>query len=202
MKVVVFGANGRVGSAVCKIARARGHRVCQVDVSSPLPQEADVVIDFSSPSALETVLDLCERTGAFLVEGVTGYSESQRKQLEKLQRQGKADVKANFAQGEAIFEDICKFAATLLHNFDKSLVEMHRKSKVDKPSGTAKRLAETLDIADGDVLSIRGGTVFGKHQVVFAGQGEVITLTHEAENVEVFALGAVVAAEKAYEKRQ
>lgn len=202
MNIAVFGAKGRVGSKVVEIAVKRGHKVWEIDESyqnNPLDR-VDGVIDFSVAAATEQVCEFCLKHNCPLVTGVTGRNEKEA-MIEKLKKQVKVCEKVNFSRGMAAFCKICEQIATELKNWDCEIVETHRKGKRDCPSGTAKLLAGRIAAAKGSFTSVtvhsrRLGSYFGEHEVTFATQGESITLTHRAENVEIFALGAVTELEE------
>lgn len=205
MKVLVVGAKGRVGRRVVSLLAQRGHKAIPFDkedyVETTLKKRFDVIIDFSSAEAFDTVFSLCEHTKKPLVCGTTGLS---RKQLFALKRLGKSVpvvYRENFACGFCAFERLLETAQKLLAHYDVEIVETHRKEKKDAPSGSAKRLAKILKKNSRTVHSLRLGTVFGVHCVVFARNGESITVTHNAENVDVFALGAIEEAEILIAKR-
>lgn len=204
MNIAVFGARGRVGSKACEIAAKRGHNVWEIDVNyekNPLDR-VDGVIDFSSADATERVAEFCLTHGCTLITGVTGRDEKQSEIIERLKKSVKVAEKANFSRGMAVFTEICERIAAALKNWDCEIVETHRKGKKDSPSGTAKTLACKIAAAKGSFSSVtvhsrRLGSCFGTHEVTFATDGESVTLTHAAENVDVFALGAVTELEKA-----
>lgn len=198
MKIVVFGANGRVGNKVCELAKKQGHTVFEVEKDTDTENigDVDVAIDFSTPSATASVCDFCKKRNVPLVTGVTGRNEIQQAVLDDLKNCVAVTEKSNFSTGIAMLTEICKILSKL--NWDCSVVETHRKHKADSPSGTAKQLAATITqngTRDVSVHSLRCGSNFGKHEVVFATDGESITVTHQAENVSIFALGALREAE-------
>lgn len=199
MKLAVFGAKGRVGKSVCKIAKERKHTVVSIEKGDDLcaTEQVDIVVDFSTAEATRQVCDFCRKMRCPLVTGVTGRNENQQRLLDELKNSIEVCESANFSIGIDAMRKVCKVLARL--GWDCEIVETHRKQKADCPSGTAKLLA--CDIMQNGtrivhVHSLRCGSNFGKHQVVFATDGESITVTHQAENVEIFALGAVRKAEE------
>lgn len=195
MNVAVFGAKGRVGSAVVRLAK--GHNVWQIDKDfehNPL-QTVDVVVDFSLPSATKNVVDFCKAHHCPLVTGVTGHSVTQLALLDELSQHVTVVAMDNFSEGIQILAQICQYV-TQNCNWACEIVETHHAHKKDSPSGTAKMLASKIAKAGGEfcgvtVHSLRLGSNFGCHQVVFATSGESLTITHQAENVEIFARGAL-----------
>lgn len=198
MKIAVFGAKGRVGQRVCEIAKKRGHAVFEVEKQKKLSadKQVDVVIDFSTPEATAEICEFCKLHRCHLVSGVTGRDEAEKQLLDELKTHVKVVESANFSKGVKYLTQICKLLAAL--NWDCDVVETHRKQKKDSPSGTAKQLACVVaqnGTPEVVVHSIRSGSNFGKHEVVFATEGESITVTHQAENTDIFALGAIETAE-------
>ncbi len=198
MKIAVFGAEGRVGNAVVRLACAKKHQVLQIERGTVSTETADVAIDFSVPEATQEVCNFCIRCRCPLVSGVTGRNVQQQQLLENLRSIVPVEENSNFSKGIAAMHQVCKLLAAL--KWDCEIVETHRKGKKDSPSGTAKDLATTI-AASGEtrivkIHALRCGSNFGKHQVVFATEGESLTITHQAENVEIFARGALERAEK------
>ena len=204
MVIAVYGAKGRVGSKVVEIAEQRGHTVYPIDISidnaHPSDEHIDVVIDFSTAAATAEVCEFCRLHRCGLASGVTGRNEGQSQQIEQLARELPVVTKSNFSVGVDVLNRICEIVAKELADWDCEIIEIHRKGKLDAPSGTAKSLAVSVarqkSFKKVTVHSLRCGSNFGKHEVIFATNGESLTFTHQAENVEIFAKGAVLAAEK------
>ena len=187
-------------------------------VSTPdeLKEKPDVIIDFSHPMALDGLIDYALSTGTPLVLATTGYSDEQIAKIKKSSEQIPVFFTFNMSLGINLLVELAKQATTILGNqFDIEIVEKHHNQKIDAPSGTAIMLAdainETLDNKmqytydrhsqrkkreknEIGMHSIRGGTIVGEHDVIFAGRDEVITLSHQATSKEVFAVGSVNAA--------
>ena len=178
--------------------------------------QADALIDFSHPSALESLLDFGMARDIPLVLATTGYSEEQ---LERINEAAKAIPifrSANMSLGINVLMDLVRRAAALLgEDFDVEIEERHHRRKLDAPSGTALMLADAAasalsydaqyvydrhsvrkprDRQEIGIASLRGGSIVGDHTVVFAGRDEVIEVSHHAASREVFASGAVRAA--------
>lgn len=199
MKIAVFGSNGRVGKRVCALAKKQGHSVWEVekDTNTENLDKVDVVIDFATPAATACVCKFCKRQNAPLITGVTGRNAEQQAALEELKERVTILESSNFSTGIAKLTEICRLLSAL--NWDCEIVETHRKGKTDSPSGTARMLATAISqngTREVCVHSLRCGSNFGKHEVVFATEGESITVTHQAENTDIFALGALREAEK------
>ena len=142
-------------------------------------------------------LKFCVKNKCPLVCGTTGLNAKQKKQLNEFARKNDVVYRENFSEGIHAFYQTAKDLKKQLKGWDVELIEIHRKGKKDVPSGTAEKLSGELQC---DVKSLRMGTVFGTHTVVFCGNGETLTLTHQAENVSIFAKGAVDAAEQLVKK--
>lgn len=187
-----------------------------VEKPSELPEKPDVIIDFSNPASLDGLLGYCLSTGTPLVIASTGYSDEQIQQIKDAAQQIPVFFTFNMSIGINLLVQLAKKAAEVLGDrFDIEIVEKHHNQKIDAPSGTAIMLAnainETLDNSKHYVYdrhsrrqkrekseigmhAIRGGTIVGEHDVIFAGNDEVITLSHSAASKTVFAEGSVNAA--------
>jgi len=177
---------------------------------------ADVVIDFSNPSMLEGLLSYCKEKKLPAVLCTTGYSPEDLAKIEAASADVPIFRSANMSLGINLISDLVRRAAGFLGgNFDVEIVERHHKNKVDAPSGTALMLADAAASAlpfDPDyvyerqsvrqprgkqaigISAVRGGSIVGEHEVIFAGLDEVIEIKHTAYSRDVFAAGAVTAA--------
>ncbi|MCD7847938.1 MAG: 4-hydroxy-tetrahydrodipicolinate reductase [Oscillospiraceae bacterium] len=183
---------------------------------SKLTCKPDVIIDFSHPSALPSLLDYAKTNGTALVLATTGYSEQDIADIKSASSQIPIFFTANMSIGINLLSALAKKAATILgDDYDIEIVEKHHNQKIDAPSGTALMLADSInevrdekynyiydrhsqrkkrDKSEIGIHSVRGGTIVGEHEIIFAGRDEVITLSHSAASKEVFAVGAVNAA--------
>ncbi len=181
-----------------------------------LPSAPDVIIDFSHPSALPDLLSYGKMNNVPLVLATTGYTDEERGQITAAAAQIPVFFTFNMSLGINLLVELARKAAQILGGqFDVEIVEKHHNLKKDAPSGTAIMIAEAINEElggrerfvydrhsvrkprDKDEIgmhSIRGGTIVGEHDVIFAGHDEVITLSHSAQSKEVFAAGAVNAA--------
>jgi 4-hydroxy-tetrahydrodipicolinate reductase len=179
--------------------------------------DADVVVDFSHRSALSDILGYCISRRLPVVIATTGHDESQIAEIKKAAELIPVFKSANMSLGINLLAELVKRAAAALkENFDIEIVEKHHNKKLDAPSGTALLLADAAregtktdkqyvydrhavrkerDKSEIGIHSVRGGTIIGEHEVIFAGFNEVITLSHSAQSREVFAAGALRAAE-------
>ena len=180
-------------------------------------EEADVIIDFASAKAVDHLLDYCGRTGMPVVLCTTGLSEEQVKKVSQTAEKTAVLRSANMSLGVNLLLKMVKEAAKVLAaaDFDMEVLEKHHNQKVDAPSGTALALADSLNEAmdhqyhyvydrssrrekrdkkEIGIQSVRGGSIVGEHDVIFAGQDEVITFSHTAYSKAIFAKGAISAA--------
>lgn len=177
---------------------------------------ADVVIDFSNPAALEAQLAYVTAHRLPLVLCTTGLNEAQLAAVRAAAETVPVFFSSNMSLGVAVLSALTKKAAAVLGDtFDIEIVEMHHNQKLDAPSGTALMLADAAkaglsyepeytydrhtrrqkrDKKEIGIASLRGGTVVGEHSVYFAGEQEVLTLSHSAGSRSVFAAGALSAA--------
>lgn len=179
-------------------------------------EHVDVLIDFSRPDALEDILAFAQKSGCALVLATTGYSAAQQEKIDAMSAKVPVFQASNFSLGVNLLIDLAKRAANVLGlAYDVEIVEAHHNMKVDAPSGTAVTIAKEVaaqyeggkkfvygrhednkrrEVQEMGIHSIRGGTIVGKHDVMFIGKDEVITISHEAQSRMIFAVGAVRAA--------
>lgn len=177
--------------------------------------KADVIIDFSNISLLPTLLGYAERTKTAVVLATTGLSDEQIKAVEATSKAVPVFFSYNMSLGVSLLCELSKVAAKVLGTgFDVEIVEAHHNQKLDAPSGTAIMLGNAIKEEMPDayfeydrhskrekrhtneigIHAIRGGTIVGEHQVIFAGTDEIVTLSHSARSRAIFANGAVNAA--------
>lgn len=177
----------------------------------------DVVIDFSNASAVDDLLVACEKKGLPVVLCTTGLSEEQIEKVKKTSEKVAVLRSANMSLGVNLLMKLLKDASRVLApaGYDIEIVEKHHNQKVDAPSGTALALADSINEAMDHVYSytydrsqerktrsdkeigiaaVRGGTIVGEHEVIYAGEDEVIEFKHTAYSKAIFAKGAVSAA--------
>lgn len=178
--------------------------------------EYDVLLDFSRADALESLIALTEKTKKPLVICSTGFSDEQLTLINEKSKTLPLFRSANMSLGINLINSLLKKVSPLLYgNYDIEIIEKHHNQKVDSPSGTAILLADTIKDSLKDkvkyvygreghakreeneigIHAVRGGSIVGDHDVIFAGSGEVIELTHKAISREVFAVGALKACE-------
>lgn len=178
-------------------------------------EDCDVIIDFSRPSSLDNILSFAKSKKIPVILCTTGYTEDQIDKIKAFSSENAIFRSANMSIGINVINNVLKNISSLLYNdFDIEIVEKHHNQKVDAPSGTALLLGDTIKDAIDEktnyvygrcgthkrehneigMHSLRGGTIVGEHDVVFAGQGETIEIKHTALSREVFAVGALKAA--------
>lgn len=177
---------------------------------------ADVIIDFSHPSFLPKLLSFAKERHISAVIATTGMSDEQVEQIKSTSLETPIFFSANMSLGINLLVSLAKKAAAVLSDsFDIEIVEMHHNLKVDAPSGTALMIADSISSVleqkpeyvydrhsqhtkrtknEIGIHSVRGGSIVGEHEVIFAGKDEVITLKHSAMSKQVLASGAVNAA--------
>ncbi|MBP5652382.1 MAG: 4-hydroxy-tetrahydrodipicolinate reductase [Lachnospiraceae bacterium] len=231
VRIILGGCSGRMGHVVRGIVDENedmqvvaGIDIVQGDADFPVFSDAaecnipaDVIIDFSSPKALNGVLALAEEKQLAAVLCATGYSPEQIEQINAASQKIAILRSANMSLGINTMAKLIAEAAKILGNngFDIEIVERHHNQKLDAPSGTALLLADAMKPmlneeyeyvydrsgrrmkrpkAEIGISAVRGGTIVGDHEVIFAGLDEVIEIKHTAYSKAVFAKGAVNAA--------
>jgi len=199
LRVAVNGSNGKLGSLIVKQLEANTNG--DVVYAGPVPRKgqvpaSDVVIDVSVPAGLKALIP--KLTGQPLVVGTTG--DLPLAELSEYGKKAAVAIFPNFSVGVPLMIDLLKsIKKEIPPNWNTELVEAHHTAKRDAPSGTAKRLAQALTPDNQPVTvpmhSLRVGDTIGEHTVWFAGPGERIELKHVATTRDVFAIGAVRAAQ-------
>jgi 4-hydroxy-tetrahydrodipicolinate reductase len=218
-RIGIIGSEGRMGHALARAVEAAGHD-CAGGVDrggdvAGLADHSDVLVDFSSPTALEGNLHAAIGAGIPILVGTTGLEERHHAALDSAGGAIAVLQTGNTSLGVTLLAHLVREAASKLGpEWDIEIVEMHHRMKVDAPSGTALLLGEAaaegrrIELAahsergrDGQTgrrasgaigfASLRGGTVAGEHSVILAGEQERIVLSHSAEDRMIFARGAV-----------
>ena len=231
LKIIISGCNGHMGRVVAELCQAESQVevVAGFDVLGPADREfpvfsspeqfrgeADAVIDFSSPAALDGLLAFARERKIPLVLATTGYTPEQVAQIGAAALEVPIFRSANMSLGINVLLELVKKAASILgDSYDIEIVERHHRRKVDAPSGTALMIADAAAQACGHeteyvferhsvrhprekkeigISAVRGGTIVGEHEIIFAGHDEVMEIKHTALSREIFAQGAVEAA--------
>ncbi len=229
-KIILCGANGKMGHVIRNILAA--DKDCEIvagidknteaadfpvysDFNS-IKEEADVIIDFSNPALLNSLLEYSAAKKIPVVIATTGFDDDQKKQIENAATENGVFFTYNMSLGINLLATLAKKAVDVLGNdFDIEIIEKHHNQKIDAPSGTALMLADAIceeidkpmkyeydrhskrekrSKNEIGMHAVRGGTIVGEHEIIFAGRDEIITLSHSARSKEIFAVGAVNAA--------
>lgn len=209
IRLTLIAPNGRMGRAIAQAAEEDGGFV--VD-----PDHGDVLVDFSAPAALAASLDRATANATPILVGTTGLDDFAQRRISEACRSVAVLHAPNTSLGVAVLAGLVERAARLLGaEWDIEVLDMHHRLKRDAPSGTALHLGEAAARGRGTAMireearsgrdlvrehgaigfaALRGGSVVGDHDVIFAGPEERIILSHRAENRMLFARGALAAA--------
>ncbi len=229
-KIILCGANGKMGHVIRNIVAADNECeiVAGVDINTEstdfpiyseidsVKENADVIIDFSNPALLNSLLEYSAAKKIPVVIATTGFDDDQKKQIENAATKNGVFFTYNMSLGINLLATLAKKAVDVLGNdFDIEIIEKHHNQKIDAPSGTALMLADAIceeidkpmkyeydrhskrekrSKNEIGMHAVRGGTIVGEHEIIFAGRDEIITLSHSARSKEIFAVGAVNAA--------
>lgn len=230
-KIILNGCNGRMGRVITRLVAEDSE--CEIvagfdifdGIENTYPVytdvnefkgEADVMIDFSNPQSLTSILAFCKARSLPIIVATTGFSQEQKDEMKDAAKDIPVFFSANMSLGINLLIALSKMATKLLEGgFDIEIVERHHNQKIDAPSGTALAIADAIDETlsypaeyvydrhsvrkkrkktEVGLHSVRGGTIVGEHEVIFAGNDEVIEIKHSASSREVFAVGAIRAA--------
>ena len=219
MKVLLSGAHGKMGRCIEGLVDSSDEIVGRISRKEDLEEfhlKVDVALDFSVPEGTEKLIEWAVKTKTPLVIGTTHLSDEIYEKMSIASRKIKICYSSNFSIGmNVLFSLVEKAAKQLPAIFQSEIIEIHHKYKKDAPSGTAQQLADIISrIRNIDhrvygrhgisekgrlddeigIHSLRCGNIAGEHQVVFAGENEVLKLSHQAINRDIFARGALLAA--------
>lgn len=189
------------------------------DNLNDLPQ-ADVIIDFSHPNNVTPLLENAAIHKTPIVVATTGARENLQALMDSASEHIPVFFSANMSYGVHVFTEILKVITPLLSGYDIEMIERHHNQKIDAPSGTAIKLLEALQSVHPQLKPVydrtqidtkrsnneigmsvvRGGSIVGDHEVIFAGVDEIIEIKHHAQSKRIFANGAIKAAEKLVQK--
>lgn len=239
-RIIMHGCNGKMGQVITGIVADDPDAtiVAGIDISdhidNPYPVytdinamdiEGDVIIDFSTASAIPSLLSYAKSSKTPLVLCTTGLSDEQIATVNEASKEIAILLSANMSLGINLLLNLVKKAAKTLTgaNFDIEIVERHHNQKIDAPSGTALAIADSIneslnheytynydrsqmrtkrDKHEIGLHAVRGGTIVGDHDIIFAGKDEVVELRHSALSKDIFAVGAVNAAKFLSQKAQ
>lgn len=222
MRILIIGSLGKMGSLTKSLLENYHHQVYGFDhitdlISKTYHQfdavpEVDIAIDFSSPALLDQILTFSKKRQIPVVIATTGYSNDQMNSIHEHATHLPVFYSANYSYGVAIMNKVLKeIAKDLCHDFDMEIIEKHHANKKDAPSGTSLLLAQTINSSidepkkivyshhelrnanDLAIHAVRGGSIVGEHTVLFAGDDEMIEISHIAQSKRIFALGAIKA---------
>lgn len=230
-KIILSGSGGQMGNAVIRavadrsdcsivagISKNSSENACFPVFNSPaeINVAADVIIDFSNPELLDSLLNYATCKKMPIVICTTGFSEAQIEKIKTASKLIPIFFSGNMSIGINLLIELAKKATKVLDgSFDIEIIEKHHNKKIDAPSGTALMIANAInnsDIRDLNYVyerqskraprenneigihAVRGGSIVGEHEVIFAGKNEVLTLSHSAQSKEIFAIGAINAA--------
>jgi 4-hydroxy-tetrahydrodipicolinate reductase len=245
LRIAIAGCTGRMGLTLVKAALSHPHLTLVAGSERPdfdetavkaqletvgcknlfvtsdcdtLVQQAEAVIDFTSPESSLAIARAVAARGGIHILGTTGFTPPQQQQLESHTEKMRLVQSGNFSLGVNLLENLVEQASRILNDsYDIEIFEAHHKHKVDAPSGTALMLGRAaargrkVKLEDKKVAArdgptgerrvgdigfsvVRGGDIVGIHEVIFAGPSEVITLKHQGFNREIYASGALHAA--------
>ncbi len=232
LSILLCGCNGKMGRAVAELAseKASVTIAAGVDISpdssgafpvfgdiNDVVVDCDVIVDFSSPSMLASMLEFAKKRRIPAVLCTTGYSDEDIEKIKVASESIPVFFSYNMSMAVALLTELSVKAAQVLgEDYDIEIIEKHHNRKLDAPSGTALKLADEINRATEEkyayeydrhsrraarrkneigISSVRGGTIVGEHEVIFAGCDEVLTVKHTAYSRRIFASGALRAAE-------
>ncbi|WP_269538171.1 4-hydroxy-tetrahydrodipicolinate reductase [Cerasicoccus fimbriatus] len=218
LNILLVGARGRMGQAISKAAVDCDAVILAACDQGDSPEkhiaECDVIIDFSFHEVTPVLAELAAKHGKPMVIGATGHTAEERATVLAAAEKIPMVWAGNFSIGvNVLFHLVGKAAKLLSSEYEPEIIEMHHHSKIDAPSGTAERLIEQVlenrgltreNVQHGregnigarpqnevGVHAVRGGSIVGDHEVLFAGPFERISLSHHAEDRGIFARGAI-----------
>lgn len=230
VKIILSGCSGKMGRAVTEMAQAQENLsiIAGVDnfpaahaypVFSDFEQlniTGDVIIDFSRPALLSSLIQYAIKTKTPAVLATTGYSDQQLNDIKRASAHIPLFISGNMSLGVNLMLSLLKSATKILKDtFDIEIIEKHHNQKIDAPSGTALMIANAINETRNDdmkytydrhsqrkkrepneigIHAVRGGTIVGVHEVLFAGNDETVTISHSAASKTVFAEGSINAA--------
>lgn len=218
MNVAILGAGAMGNVLSVAVNETEGANLAGIveprngETLAGLEGPVDVVIDFSNPANLDMLIDYCSTNNCPAVIATTGFTEEQKALIAGLSRRVPVVFAANFSLGITVMRRVLAEIAPILEgSFDMEVIEKHHNKKLDSPSGTAKMLVaalnpdhvyEEVNGREGNrkrgkeigIHAVRGGTIAGEHEVIFAGEDEILEIKHTAGSKKIFAAGAVTAA--------
>lgn len=230
VKIILNGCCGKMGKVVSSLVKSSDNFLITAGIDRKTSESnyktfssikdcsvtADVVLDFSRPDSLDSLIEYGKSNNIGLILCTTGYDNNQLEKIKNASSIIPIFRSANMSIGINVINNVLRNISSILYkNFDIEILEAHHNQKVDSPSGTALMLADTIKDSINDniefingrkgikkrvhneigIHSIRGGDIVGEHDIIFAGKGETIQIKHTAISREVFAVGALKACE-------
>ena len=193
MKIAFFGADGKAGAAIVARLEAAGHEVRRIELGDePDASGCDAAVDFTTPDAAPANVRAALEQGVSCVVGTTGWEPAELGAL-AAERELRLFVAPNFSIGAVL---MMRFAREAAAHFPRAeIVELHNERKLDAPSGTARA---TADLIGGDtaIHSVRLPGLVAHQEVIFGGEGQLLTIRHDTTGRESFADGVMLALEK------
>lgn len=225
--IILSGCSGKMGASIinCAASRTDCKITAGVDIVAPkdadftyaanfaeLDTDADVIIDFSNPAVLDSMLEYAKEKKLPCVICTTGYNDEQKSKIYAASEVIPIFYSGNMSLGINLIIELAKKAASVFgDDFDIEIVEQHHNQKLDAPSGTALMIADAVSQVKTDaeyvydrhayrkkrdkkeigIHSVRGGNIVGEHEIIFAGTDEVLKISHSARSKTVFAVGAL-----------
>ena len=193
MKIAFFGADGKAGAAIVARLEAAGHEVRRIELGDePDASGCDAAVDFTTPDAAPANVRAALEQGVSCVVGTTGWEPAELGAL-AAERELRLFVAPNFSIGAVL---MMRFAREAAAHFPRAeIVELHNERKLDEPSGTARA---TADLIGGDtaIHSVRLPGLVAHQEVIFGGDGQLLTIRHDTTGRESFADGVMLALEK------
>ena len=226
ISILLSGCNGKMGKTVTEYLASKDDCVicAGVDICSDstygytvfncfddVVVDFDVILDFSTATNLDNLLNFALKAKKPLIICTTGYSDEQIAKIKDVSKQIPIFFSYNMSLGISLLTELAVKASKVLgDDFDIEIIEKHHNNKIDAPSGTAYKIAEAINSDNNftykfdrhserskrtkneiGIHSVRGGTIVGEHEVIFAGNDEVITLSHTAYSKTIFVCGAI-----------
>jgi 4-hydroxy-tetrahydrodipicolinate reductase len=196
VKILLYGAGGKVGTALLPKLIEAGHEVTSVGEGNEVRREGhDAAIDFTRPDAVRRNIDGCLQAGIPCIVGTTGMGPADLASFDELARRRDIAcfVAPNFAVGAVLMMRFASEAARYLPKAE--IVELHNEAKVDAPSGTAKATADAMP-GDVPIHSVRLPGLIAHQEVLLGGEGQLLTIRHDTLSRDAFAPGVLLALDK------
>ena len=193
MKIALFGAGGKAGSAVARGLEAAGHEIRGIELGDePDTAGCDAAVDFTTPQAVPGNIRAALEQGVSCVVGTTGWDPTELGAF-AAEKALRLFVAPNFSIGAVL---MMRFAREAAAHFPRAeIVELHNEAKKDAPSGTAKATAELIG-GSPQIHSVRLPGLVAHHEVIFGGEGQLLTIGHDTTGRESFADGVLLALER------